>query len=63
MPLEIKPVHAGHVNIGDYAIARRFQVGRDKFFRGGKAAHAITKRTKRFNQRCSEGVIIVNDCN
>jgi len=48
------------MNVGDYAIARRFQVSRNKFFRGRKVAHAITERAKRFNKCSSEGFIIVN---
>jgi hypothetical protein len=63
MPLEIEPAHAGHMNVGDYAIARTFQVSRNKFFRGRKVAHAITERAKRFNKCCSEGFIIVNNRN
>jgi hypothetical protein len=60
-PLQIKPAHAGHVNVSDDAVTRSFTIHCDKFFRGCETPDAVSQRTQRFNERHSEGFVIIND--
>jgi len=57
--LEIKPAHAGHVNVGDDAVAPAFPVRRGKFIRGHKSTEAVPQRAERLNQRRPEWFVFV----
>ena len=61
MSVKIKTAHAGHMDIGDDAVARDLPVGGDKFFRGHEASCFVSQRKKRLNKRGSEWIIIVDD--
>jgi hypothetical protein len=59
--LEIKPAHAGHVNVGDDTVTRAFPARREKLFRGRKPVREVSLRTERLDKRCSEWFVIVYD--
>jgi hypothetical protein len=58
---EIKPAHAGHVNVGDDTVTRGSRARREKLFGACKLGRAVSLRTERLDKRHSEWLVIVYD--